>query len=227
MKIMIVKSTLIVILSSYFFYVYARDTDSINFVEISPQMKEKILNSSLKADLRTNEKEVFRAYLYAEDEIKEPMEIYSCLDGEVKKSDSKVGHYYIYLYDIKREYFIPKRIKIFSSFGKVRMNLEGADLIVLSGAKEKRSDVLLISQFGDCNGNFFEGYGFSTNNSALKKYNFLAKKNQEMFYGRIGANKSSNSLFAYGVYDNKTNEIKKMSIRLSEIGENILLNNAQ
>ena len=153
-------------------------------VTISPKFKAEILTSSFQANLETNDRKKFRAYIYAEDEKSEWRERYSCLTGDELAELSKTGHYYIYLYDLGAQNFLNKRTQAFDG-EETTLNIEGADIIVLSNHKKNKSDVLFISEFGDCSGNLFLAYGFSENNTYLKNYIFHAKQKDQEFYGRI------------------------------------------
>ena len=192
-------------------------------ISITQQMKEHIMQSPFKATLQRSDGKKIVAYLYADDEQTDVMDYYSCIDGEPKHSAIKTGHFYIYLYDVNASSFLQTRKEIFHGFDGVRLNGQGADLIVLSGVKTKQSDVLLVSQFGDCNGNFFEAYGFSKNNLYLKNYTFITKQKQTQFYGRIGAHAVRGKQVAYGLYDNHHYEVQQMTISLSNKPEEIQL----
>ena len=191
-------------------------------ITISPKFKAEILTSSFQANLETNDGKKFRAYIYAEDEKSEWQEGYSCLTGDELAELSKTGHYYIYLYDLGSQNFIGKRAKIFDG-REIILNIEGADIIVLSNHKNNKSDVLLISEFGDCRGNFFEAYGFSENNSYMKKYFFKGKHKDKEFYGRIDPNNGNPRLTAYGMYDSSIYKLTPISLYLSKNREEIML----
>jgi len=195
--------------------VKAGDSSVIDKINISPTLKKNIMQSPFKIQLQKNDGKKIVAYLYADNEHSEAIENYSCINGEPQNLVSKMGRYYIYLYDVNSGTFLSRRTKVFNGFDELRFNIEGAELIVLSGAKEKKSDVLLISQFGDCNGNFFEAYGFSKNNSNVENYIFVTKQKKNQFYGKIGKGKIDSEMIAYGLYGRENDKIQKMSVHLS------------
>ncbi len=224
-----VKNMVFSFLAGTFFLigiVNAESSTVVDAISISPQLKKHIMQSAFKVNLQRGDGKKIVAYLYANDERSEMVEDYSCISGVPQKFNSKIGHYHIYLYDVNTGSFSQNRTKIFDGFKETRLNVEGADLIVLSGAKAKKSDVLLVSQFGDCNGNFFEVFGFSENQSFLKNYIFVARQKQKQFYGRIGKSKGDSQLVAYGVYDSNTDKIEKMNLYLSNKNGEIQLRRA-
>lgn len=167
-------------------YAYAKENLDIEKFTINTQMKKQIMNSPFKASLRRGDGEKFIAYLYAENEESEPHEYSSCVDGELKKTILKKGYYYIYLYEINTDSFMPERISILKDFQKLDMNTQGADIFVLASNDINKSDVLIIGQFVSCSGNQYEAYGFfENNNSHLKQYTFVAKKKENSLFGRI------------------------------------------
>jgi hypothetical protein len=177
--------------------------------KISLQMKKHIMSSPFKVSLNKEDKKSVIAYLYAEDEQREPIENYSCLNGNEYKTISKTGHYYIYLYDPSSDSFFPERTPVFYSFDGITMDTEGAHFFVWSNANKKQSDVIFISQFATCDGNQYEAYGFSKNQLYLKKYTFVDKKKETAFYGRIRRPKKDNSdLLAYSIRNYKIYQFK-------------------
>ena len=204
---------------------YSSSIYSLSDVEdviINPKLKEKILDSSLNANLETDDRKKIRAYIYAEDEKRELRYRYSCLTGAKIYELNKTGHFYIYLYDVGSQNFIGKRTKVFDG-REITLNIEGADIIVLSNHKKNKSDVLLVSVFGDCRGNFFEAYGFSENNSYLKNYFFQGKHKDQEFYGRIDPNNGNPRLTAYGMYDSSIYRLTPISLYLSKNRKEIML----
>lgn len=195
-------------------------SNDIEQIIITPKMEDSILATQFKANLRTNNGEQFTVYLYAQDEERKEKDSYSRITGEEYHTISKKGHFYIYLYDVKNKSFSNYRTKIFSGFSETRFNDEGSNIIVLSGSKAKKSDVLLISQFGTSKGDFYEAYGFSKNNAYLKKCDFLRKyKNEEFsnnqFYGQIG--KEDGPLHSGNTpIDGFTEIFKNLNVTLSE-----------
>lgn len=156
-------------------------------IKINDDLKIKILNSSLKANLMTKDGRKITAYLYAEDEKQEIINTKSCTTGEIESKHSVIGHYFIYLYDYENKIFSPERIEALYIRGKIRFNVDGSGLLMLQGSKGKESDVLHISQFVECDGNYYGAYGFSDNNFRLENYWFRYSLNntQELFYGHI------------------------------------------
>ncbi len=167
-------------------------------------MEELIKKTSFKVKLQNGDGKFLTAYMYASDERIESIEPhYSCRGEKIPASVSRVGHYYIYLYDEKKGSFLPTRTKVFSDFHELRFNVEGSGLIVLSGLKQHKPDVLIISQYGDCSGDFFDAYGFYKDKLSLKNYLFAAGKRKVVgFYGRISKYQVNNSLVAYTTSEN-------------------------
>lgn len=169
---------------------------SSELITITPAMKDHILSSNLKVELKNNNKS-FIAYLYAENEITmPPIEHYSCYKGEGKIYSYKKGTFYIYLFDTEHNNFLPYRTKIFEEFDFNLLNEYGTDLIVLSG-KGYIADVLIISQFGTCAGNFYEAYGFSRDNNSLINYKFSGEIESTQFYGIVSEIKRGFKVNAY------------------------------
>lgn len=180
---------------------------------ISKQMKESIMSSPFKTSLRRSDGKKFVAYLYAEDEKSKTIERYSYVSGKLQRSISKNGHYYIYLYDVSSDSFFPHGTAVFSDFEgirmRMRMNVKGADFFVFPSANKNTSDALLISQFGDGFGDFYEAYGFSKSQSSLQKYIFVGKEKNNSFYGRIRKFRQHNEgLLSYSIFNHKINQFK-------------------
>lgn len=212
-----VKNKLFVFFSCVFLFLcngIASSSSVGERISISPFMKAHIMQSPFKMQLQRNDGKKMVAYLYAEDERSEPIDSYSCITGDQLTGINKIGHYYIYLYDVNNGAFLHNRTKIFSKFREIRLNGEGAMLTVLSNHNSGKSDVLLISQFGDCNGDFFEAFGFSENQQYLEKYSFVGKRKEYSFYGRISNNKTGNKI-AYEIYDDTNSKMQKLKLDLS------------
>lgn len=194
----------------------------IEDVAIGSALKKSILNSSLKANLKRNDGKEYIAYLYAKDEKSKFIKQYITRKGEEKSYLTKTGNYYIYLYDSQKRAFLPQRIKIFREFKVVRFNFDGAGIFVLPSHKEKKSDVLFISQFGDSSGDFFEAYGFSSDNAFVKNYSFLKDGEKDhLFYGQIAPGVGSSKINAY-VFDYDLHSLLKFSLFLSKNDEIML-----
>ncbi|KTD59556.1 hypothetical protein [Legionella shakespearei] len=176
-----VKSIIFICITIMFFNCYAGET-GIEQITITPKMQDSILLSPFKANLQTNNGHRFIAYLYAPDEKSEETDSFSRVTKQEYHTISKVGHFFIYLYDVETKSFSNYRTKVFKSFSKTRFNDEGAKIMILSGSKVRRADVLLISQFGTGSGDVYEAYGFSKNNTYLKNYNFSEKYKEEQIY---------------------------------------------
>lgn len=167
---------------------------------VDEQMKKEIMNSPYKEQFRRGDGKKFIVYLYAANEQIKSEQNYSC-DGAKEKSVVKIGNYYIYLYDVNSNSFFPGRIPIFNDSYKTKMNVRGSDFFVLSSDNNNQSDVLLISQFGDCTGDDYEAYGFAENQLFLKKYFFIGKEKHDQFYGKIEKSKKNGKLLAHGQYE--------------------------
>lgn len=212
----IVKNKIFVLVMTFLFImqnVNANENLGIEKFIISKHLKENIMNSPFKASLRRGDGRKFIAYLYAEDEQNKITKRYSYASRKLKKSISKHGHYYIYLYDVASNLFLAYRTAVFSAFEgikiKMRMNVKGADFFVLPSSNKNKSDALLISQFGDGEGDFYEAYGFSKNQLFLKKYIFVGKEKNNSFYGRINKLiQNGGGLLGYSIYDHKINQFK-------------------
>ncbi|MGL6037242.1 MAG: hypothetical protein ACRC0B_08730 [Legionella sp.] len=166
---------------------------------VNNAMEKKIMFSSLSSKLRTNNGDNIIAYLYAEDEKKDPPdEFYSCRSGEIKNYETIDGHYYIYLYNTVSKQFMPYRTKIFINSQPQFFHMEGADLMTISSTYSERSDILLISQFGACTSDVFEAYGFSKDNQYLEPYQFYSKTEPFNFYGVVSKVGGAPEVFGYG-----------------------------
>lgn len=151
-------------------------------IEVSSTMAEKISKSQFKYVLK-NRGRKFTAYIYAEDEVSEQVDRFSCINGEELHEISKTGSYYIYLYDEEEKKFLPVRKQIFAMSREVTLNIEGADIKVVTNPIDNDSNILLISQFVACSANDYEAYGFSKNTSSLQNYQFTYKKKKFMQLG--------------------------------------------
>ena len=206
---------------------YSKNKTITELITISPQMKERIFKSPFKAILKTKDGNQFVAYLFAEDEKKDRYTHSSCISGDSRSSVSRVGHYFIYLYDVQHDYFLPYKTAILKNldFKETRFNNEGYSVIVLSGSQGNKSDVLLISQFADCGGNFYEAYGFLGNKPYLQNYTFVGKIKEKLFYGRIlpEESKTASQLYAYSQYGLFHEEFREYFLSLSNKPGEILV----
>jgi len=192
--------------------VIAHEYLDIEKFNISKKMEKLIVGSPFKVFLKGNNGKNFIAYLYAEDEKSKAVERYSYASGKLEKSIIKSGYYYIYLYNLNSRSFFPYRTAVFSNFEgnriRMKMNSKGSAFFVLPATKNK-ADALLISQFGDSEGNFYEAYGFSQNQLYLQKYVFVGKEKNDSFYGKISKFKQTNGgVLAYSVYGHSINQFK-------------------
>lgn len=195
---------------------FAENTLNFESIVINASMKERIMRSSLKEVIQRHDGKKFVAYLYAEDESRKKREYYARFTGELTTTISKTGHYYIYLYDTRADSFLPYRTLIYSDDGETTFNVDGAELIVLAGSKEKKSDVLFISQFGGSYTNVYEAYGFSENGLYLKNYLFVGKEKHTQFTGLIGSGKKNYKLGAQIVHNGLPSYMLELSIYLSK-----------
>ena len=180
---------------------YSKNNTNTEQITISTQMKEQILRSPFKAMLKTKDGNQFIAYLFAEDEKKERAHYNSRYgEGNLRSWIIREGHYFIYLYDVNNKSFLPYKTPILKDFGKLIFNNEGSRIVVLPGSQENQSDVLLISQFGSGEGDFYEAYGFFDNKPYLQNYMFIGKRKEIQFFGQVGEsdNKTNSQLNAWG-----------------------------
>lgn len=170
-------------------------------ITIDSLLKEKILHSTLKMDLKTKEGKTFVAYLYADDEKVELIDDYVTRDAKTRSYSSRTGHYYLYLYNPETNSFQSKRTKIFKVYGTTRFDIEGAEIFVLPTHKEKKSDILFLSQFVKSEGDEFEAYGFSDDNTYLEKYYFqINSKKRGSFYGGLSPSDINSGLYGYTLH---------------------------
>jgi hypothetical protein len=168
---------------------------------MSQKMQENILRSPFKALLHRSDGKKIMAYLYAEDEQRELEEDISRIDGKSYTTMASIGHFHIYLYDVDQGAFLPGKTSIFKAH-EIAFNSEGAEILVLSGKQGGKSDVLLISQFATGEGDVYEAYGFSPDNSSFKHYIFNndMKEKESQFYGTIVNDEKKNKMIAYTVH---------------------------
>ena len=188
---------------------------------MSQKMQEKVLQSPFKALLHRSDGKKIMAYLYAKDEKSELTECDSRIDGSSYTTIARDGHFQIYLYDVEQGKFLPFITPIFKDWDETSFNVEGSKIVVLPGMQEGKSDVLLISQFGTGEGDFYEAYGFSPDNLSFKNYIFNnnMKSKQTQFYGTIVRHDKENKMFAYTVhqkYEIGGFEIVNVNIALSK-----------
>lgn len=211
----ILKKNLILVMAYVFFTLMSQLSQGANEdLNLNLSLKKKIMRSQYKAKMINKYGEKFIVYLYAENETSK-METYaSCMTGDSKSTKVTTGNYSLYLYDLSKKTFSQFSRPIFKDLDEQRFNLEGSNIIVLPGLNT--SDSLLISQFGDCRGDFYEAYGFSKNNKNLKKYSFLKSEISSEFYGRIGPSmKNKNYVLGY-VTNNKTYGLDKFILSTSD-----------
>lgn len=212
---MVIKSKNFLFFIILFFIVNsatAHESLDVEKFNVSKKMEKLIMSSPFKVFLNGENGKKFMAYLYAEDEKNKAVERYSYVSGILEKSIVKSGYYYIYLYNLNSHSFFPYRTAVFSNFEgsrvRMKMNSKGSGFFVLPSAKNK-ADVLLISQFGDSDGNFYEAYGFSQNQLYLQKYVFFGKEKNDSFYGKISKFKQPNGgLLAYTIDSHSINQFK-------------------
>lgn len=180
---------------------YSKNNASTEQIIITPQMEEQILRSPFKAMLKTKDGNQFIAYLYAEDEKKERHRYNSrnSSEGNERSWIIREGDYFIYLYNINNNSFLPYRTHILKEFKGLIFNSEGSRIVVLPGSQENQSDVLLISQFGTGAGDFYEAYGFLDNKPYLQNYMFLRKSKEIQFFGQIyeSETKTNSQIYAW------------------------------
>lgn len=176
---------------------------------LTSEMKARVMQSPFKASLRRSDGQKMTAYLYAEDEKTEVFEYKSCTTGEKIKNNNKVGHYYIYLYDEGSKSFFPSRTPVLTRHNTVDMNIDGADFFALSSLDKKKSDVLLISQRANCDGSFYEVYGFWKDQVSLQEYAFVNDTDKiRSLLGRIDKSKLHDGSLVVAVTDEEKKTTK-------------------
>ncbi|MDP3269777.1 MAG: hypothetical protein Q8M40_12140 [Legionella sp.] len=191
-KYSIIITTFFVVLNTY-----ASTPKNVEEINVVSPLKERILHSQFKVDMYRRDGKKFIAFLHSENNTSRLETRNSCITGDPLTTHSQNGKFYLYLYDPLSGKFLNYRTRIFSAFSNITFNVEGSDLTLLSGGKTSH-DILLISQFGACSGDFYEAYGFSRNSLYLEKYKFIENGKEREFFGRVGgANKAK--LIGYGV----------------------------
>lgn len=187
--------TLLIVTSTY-----SKNNIATEQITISHQLKEQILQSPFKALLKTKDGHQFMAYLFAEDEKKIRDEPYPGITGDLRSSVRRKGHYFVYLYDLSHDSFLPYKTPILRDSKALNFNTQGSRIIVLPGSQENKSDVLLISQFWYHDGDLYEAYGFLENKPYLQNYMFLSKSKERQFLGKIteSDNKTNSQLSGWG-----------------------------
>ena len=179
---------------------YSKNNIGTEQITISPQLKEQILRSPFKALLKTTDGHQFMAYLFAEDEKKIRGDLYTGITGDLFSSVRRKGHYFIYLYDLSHDSFLPYKTPFLKDYEEMYFNTEGSRILVIPGSQENKSDVLLISQFWNHDNDLYEAYGFLKNKPYLQNYIFLGKRKEIQFLGKIAEsrNKTNSQLSAWG-----------------------------
>jgi hypothetical protein len=152
---------------------------------MSPKLKKNILSSPYHAPMRRQGGKELVAYLYAENGERKETTYYTD-QGDEKTTTSIEGNFYIYLYDPVKDKFFPKKFAVFYPLDTFSMDWGRSSFIVLPRNKKTQSDVLLISVFATAAWDEYEAYGFSEDQSTLKKYRFIKKNsNYFAFNGRL------------------------------------------
>lgn len=188
---------------------------TVNQAVFTREFAKNIMNARREISIEGSHGELYEAFLYAENEHKEP-EMFTWCDGTTKKVPVLTGNYYIYLYKESTGIFVPSRIEVFKNT-KMRMNIWGASFFTVYTSNENASDILLVSQ-PDCGGdyNYYEAYGLPKKNQFLQQYVFVMNnKKYKRFFGQIKKdNKIKKRTRVYGKYDDNT--MKEMYLSLSD-----------
>lgn len=191
---------------------------------VSPEMKKRIMKTTLKVSLRRGDGKKIIAYLYAEDEEIKPWGQQSDKSGITTKHELLTGHYYIYLYDVDSDLFFPNRTTASEDYSYFAMYKNGFNFFVLPASNKNQSDVILLRSSSSCQGSYYTAYGFDENQLSLKSYVFTGKDKFDGFSGIIKQGKNQNKLVAYGLYDWEETQIQKIYLRVSNIPGEIKLN---
>ena len=187
--------------------------------KMDSKLKEKILDSAIKKEILGANGKKYIVYLYTDNEERtEESNVFSCQGGEPRDYTDRTGKYFIYLYDVDSKKFESKKTKLFRGNDIYSLDSEGYEIIIFNDTRKKKvSDVLLISKFGGCRGNFFEAYGLSSDGTSIVNYKF--RENKELyhtFFGYISDSVSNNSLVAYKAFDYEAQKMQKTSLHLSD-----------
>lgn len=195
---------------------------------MTPDRMKKIMESSLKEELKHNNGDEYVAYLYADDEKLETDEYATCSHGDPQKYTSRTGDYFLYLYNKTKHIFSSKKVKVFSGFHNQVFGVDGAYIIVMHDENNKKSDALLITQFIDCNTDAIEAYGFSKDGVSLEQYDFINEEEGERynigkeFSGRISSSDEGETVI-YTQYGEDTAQFWETSPRLSDRSGELIL----
>lgn len=183
------KKIAIGFVASIFFIVancYADSFSMQNSFIISPDLQTKIKDSPFNLLIKGHNGKKFKAYLYAEDGHSENWKQTHCLNGDEYETRVKIGHFYLYLYDLQTKKFLPIRKHVFPDFRRAVMNMEGANFFLWSSTGKNKKDIIFLSQLVACSvGNQYEAYGLSEDESHLERYNFVDDELLDIFSGRI------------------------------------------
>lgn len=175
-----------------------------NFI-ITPEFQAHIKISPFNLIITEQNGKKFKVYLYAEDERSERDEYYPCFEIEKRERNTKMGHYYLYLYDLQLQKFLPTRTPVFSAYDNdIRLNTQGSMFFSLTTAGQNRKEIIFLSQFISCDGNEYEAYGLSKDQSHLEHYKFIDNKVANSFYGKIRPELVDNNIYAYTLGEGKT-----------------------
>lgn len=187
---------------------------------LTTEMKKNIMSSPFSASLHTKDGKKIVAYLYAENERKKSLKNYPCFDGE----KITTGHYYIYLYDVSTDSFLPDREAVFDGDTDIRMNSKKENFFTWPNANKNQANVLFVGRVATCEYAQYEAYGFSENQSHLKKYIFVDQQKYGGFYGEFEQNKNQDKLIANAVYGSP--KMKKIYLYLSKVSGEIQMQRA-
>ncbi|CAM4419565.1 MAG: hypothetical protein LEGION0403_FIIPPAGN_02144 [Legionella sp.] len=128
---------------------------------------------------------------------------------------AKIGRYYLYLYDINAQKFLPTRTAVFHDFNNLTMNTDGAKFFLWSSLGKNRKDIIFLSQYVTCSvGSEYEAYGLSADQLYLEQYNFVDNEISSTFSGFIYLGESdinyvsSQRLYGYTTFDGKIIQYK-------------------
>lgn len=187
---------------------------------VDSEMKKRIMQSPFKVSFKRQDGKELIAYLYADDEEIELADYSSFASKNKEILETKMGHYYIYLYDVKSDSFFPNRTST-SEGSNLTMDTNGLNFLVLPDSSNNQANVFLVNEQSSCAGKNYAAYALEGNESYLKRYYFVGKNKDEWFFGHIERSKKHNKISAYGSYEGT--KLQKIYLHLSDVPGEIKL----